>query len=261
MSFRRMLPFLLLNVLVSLAVVLSMLWWWDRREPEPTAVEAALTAAVADDLVVDAPVLPTAALQPDANVAGDSAERPGVHVVQAGETLGQISLQYDVPVDAIMAANGMDNPNFLAVGQELAIPEEGAPLPAIEAEATVEADSPAALPSPIPTEPASAGEADLAIARVISAGQLGIEAIEIVNNGSSEATLQNWTLSDQDGNSFTFGQITLYGDGAGILLHTAAGQDSATDIFWGRDTSIWQRGETVVLYDAAGNPQAEFQVP
>jgi LysM repeat protein len=263
MSFRRMLPFLLLNVLVSLAVVLAMLWWWDRREPETAVVEATVAAAIADNTVVNAPALPTVALQPDANAAANAADRPGVHVVQAGETLGAISLEYDVPVDAIMAANGMENANFLAVGQELVIPEPGAAVPTAEAEveATAVAGSTDALPTPIPTEPAATGEAALAIARVISAGQLGVEAIEIVNNGSSEAALQNWTLSDQDGNSFSFGQITLYGDGAGITLHTAAGQDSATDIFWGRDAAVWQSGETVVLADATGTPQAEFQVP
>lgn len=260
MSFRRMLPFLLLNVLVSLSVVLAMLWWWDRREPEPELAIAAVTAAQAEEVAAVGTAQPTpAALQPDANLPEAAPDRPDVHVVQAGETLGQISLQYDISVDALMAANGMDNPNFLAVGQELTIPADGAPLPTAVATAAADADS--ALPTPLPTEPASEGEAQLAIARIISVGQVGLEAVELVNNGSSEASLLNWTLSDQDGNSYTFKQITLYGGGAGITLHTATGQDSATDIFWGRDAAAWQSGDTVVLYDAAGTPQAEFQVP
>ncbi len=43
MSFRRMLPFLLLNVLVSAVTVLAVLWWWDGRNaaelpaPDPLA--------------------------------------------------------------------------------------------------------------------------------------------------------------------------------------------------------------------------------
>jgi LysM repeat protein len=259
MSFRRMLPFLLLNVFVSLAVVLSVLWLWDRRQPEPEAVAAALTTAVAESPVVDAPVLSTPVLQPDANLAADAADRPDVHVVQAGETLGQISIQYDISVEAIMAANGMDNANFLAVGQELTIPQEGAPLPTLEATAVAGAE--AALPTPLPTEPPPEGEAQLAVARVIAAGQLGLEAVEVINNGSSQASLQGWTLSDGQGNSYTFSQVTLFGDGAGIMLHTATGQDGATDIFWGRDAAVWQSGDTVVLSDAAGTPQAEYQVP
>lgn len=259
MSFRRMLPFLLLNVLVSLAVVLSVLWLWDRREPEPAAVAAALTTAVAEAPAAGTPALATPVLQPDANAAAETVDRPDLHVVQAGETLGQISIQYDVPVEAIMAANGMDNANFLAVGQELTIPQEGAPLPTVEATAVAGAE--AALPTPLPTEPPPEGEAQLSIARVIAAGQLGLEAVEVINNGSSQASLQDWTLSDGQGNSYRFNQVTLFGDGAGIMLHTAAGQDGATDIFWGRDAAVWQSGDTVVLSDAAGTPQAEYQVP
>jgi LysM repeat protein len=263
MSFRRMLPFLLLNVFVSAAVVLTILWW-DGRESQREI--AAAVAAPAPSLETP---LPAAADLPvtEATPAGGeeettSSERPGVHVVRAGETLGQISLQYDITVDEIMSANGIDNPNFLSVGQELVIPEEGAAPP--EPEATSEAaestgnDQP---PTPIPTEPATEGESLLAIADVIGPGQLSLEAITIVNNGSREAALNNWKLTDQLGNTYTFGQLTLFGDGAGISLHTGSGQDSATDLFWGLEEAVWNSGDRVVLYDDAGTIRAEFEVP
>ena len=38
MSFRRMLPFLLLNIFISAAVVLGILWWWDGRQEDTLAV-------------------------------------------------------------------------------------------------------------------------------------------------------------------------------------------------------------------------------
>jgi len=44
-----------------------------------------------------------------------------VHVVQPGETLSSIARQYGVTYQAIMAANGMEDPSLLE-GQELAIP-------------------------------------------------------------------------------------------------------------------------------------------
>ena len=47
---------------------------------------------------------------------------PVIHVVQAGETLISISLQYGVSVEAIQAANGILNPQTLQIGQELIIP-------------------------------------------------------------------------------------------------------------------------------------------
>ncbi len=46
-----------------------------------------------------------------------------IHVVQAGENLFRISLQYGVTVQDIVAANGLPNENaILSIGQELVIP-------------------------------------------------------------------------------------------------------------------------------------------
>lgn len=45
-----------------------------------------------------------------------------VHVVQPGETLSSIARQYGVTYQAIMEANGMEDPSLLEVGQELVIP-------------------------------------------------------------------------------------------------------------------------------------------
>lgn len=47
---------------------------------------------------------------------------PMVHVVQSGDTLLGIALDYGVDVDALQAINGIDNPLALQVGQELVIP-------------------------------------------------------------------------------------------------------------------------------------------
>ena len=56
-------------------------------------------------------------------------------------------------------------------------------------------------------------------------------------------------------------QLTLFGEGAGISIHTGPGQDNATDLFWGLEEALWNSGDRVVLYDDAGTVQAEFQVP
>ena len=44
------------------------------------------------------------------------------YVVQSGESLSVIAEKYGVTVEAIMAANGIDDPNTIKVGQELLIP-------------------------------------------------------------------------------------------------------------------------------------------
>ena len=51
-----------------------------------------------------------------------------IHVVQWGETLSLIASRYGVTVEAIMAANGLDNPNFIYVGQRLVIPTAASPV-------------------------------------------------------------------------------------------------------------------------------------
>jgi LysM repeat protein len=258
MSLRRMLPFLLLNILVSAAVVLLVLWWWDGRSaqvlPQATASQensAALAVQPVEQAPGQAPLEPTTG-------ASEQAGGPQVHVVQLGETLGIISVQYDVPVEDIMAANGLDNPNFLAVGQELVIPAEGVALPtaAVAAEPTT-----AALPSPIPTEPAGEGEAQISIAEVIGAGDIATEGVTIVNNGSGDARLEGWQLIDGSGNSYVFRQVTLFGSGAGISLHTRAGEDSATELFWGLTEPLWDSGDLAQLFDAEGGLRAELQIP
>jgi LysM repeat protein len=54
---------------------------------------------------------------------------PIVHVVQRGENLFRIALRYNTTVDAIAAANGIRNPQFIYVGQKLTIPQGGGTTP------------------------------------------------------------------------------------------------------------------------------------
>ncbi|MFB0545335.1 MAG: LysM peptidoglycan-binding domain-containing protein [Anaerolineae bacterium] len=53
----------------------------------------------------------------------------GVHVVQSGETLSAIALRYGLTVQELTRANGLTNPNFIYVGQELVIPGTDVPQP------------------------------------------------------------------------------------------------------------------------------------
>ncbi|MED3562082.1 LysM peptidoglycan-binding domain-containing protein [Bacillus xiapuensis] len=45
-----------------------------------------------------------------------------IHVVQSGDTLWKISQQYGTPVDQIVSANGLEDPNRLVLGEALVIP-------------------------------------------------------------------------------------------------------------------------------------------
>ncbi|CUS06058.1 putative Lysozyme [Candidatus Promineifilum breve] len=73
-----------------------------------------------------------------------------VHVIQPGDSLYRISLQYGVTIDAIVQANNIVNPNLIVAGHELIIPgvdgpATGQPLPA--ATATPSPTTPTTLPA------------------------------------------------------------------------------------------------------------------
>ena len=55
-------------------------------------------------------------------VLADDSPTPRVHTVVAGDTLSAISQQYGVGVEELLAANGLDDPNLIYVGQQLTIP-------------------------------------------------------------------------------------------------------------------------------------------
>jgi LysM repeat protein len=65
----------------------------------------------------------TAPLTPPAPTGTPTlAPTPIVHVVQEGETLLSIAFDYGVSLQALQTANGIENPQFLQVGQRLTIP-------------------------------------------------------------------------------------------------------------------------------------------
>ncbi len=259
MSFRQMLPFLFLNVVVSAVVVLSILFWWDNRGGESLAEATSAVAAV--DGVLPTPNIaapPSGTAAPEATAAA-SGNEPVVYIVQAGETLNSISQQYDVSVDDIMLVNGMDNPNLIGVGQQLTIPVGGIPTPTT---APPTEEVVAALPSPIPTEPAAAaGGGSIDVTAVLDPGVLETEAVQFVNSGAQEQSMQGWKVRDEDGNVFTFGEVRIFGEGAGVLLHTRAGDNTFSDVYWGLSEPAWRSGETLTLWDPGEQVMATFIVP
>lgn len=258
MSFRQMLPFLFLNIVVSAAVVLSLLFWWDRRDNRAVAEVPTPTAMAALGLPTPVIAEPPSGAPPPEETAPEEAQ-PVVHVVQAGETLGIISQRYEVTVDDIMLVNGLSNPNLISIGQQLTIPVGGIPTPTA---AAPEAEEVAALPSPIPTEPAAAsGEGRIELVGIVDPGMLETEAIQIINGGTSEQSIEGWTIRDEDRNVYTFGRVVIFGEGAGVLVHTRTGSDTATDLFWGLTEPLWRSGETLTLWNAGGEVVATYVVP
>ncbi len=85
-------------------------------EPEPAATPERPTAESREP--APAPARPAVATSAPPTQPG----RARTHRVRRGETLYRISRRYGVTVEALMSANGIDDPTTLAIGQTLAIP-------------------------------------------------------------------------------------------------------------------------------------------
>jgi len=80
---------------------------WTSRELPELQAEAERCASNADIQPVETPE-----------------DGPPMVVVEPGDTLGEIAKRFDRTVEEFMRANGIDDPNKLAVGQELVVPHK-----------------------------------------------------------------------------------------------------------------------------------------
>jgi hypothetical protein len=98
------------------------------------------------------------------------------------------------------------------------------------------------------------------IESVIGAGTLNAEVVIIKFEGQGQLNVAGWQLKDDDGNTFTLPQLTLYTNGA-VQIHSASGTDTVIDLYWGAGEAIWQSGEDARLFDPQGNLRALYRVP
>ena len=90
------------------------------------------------------------------------------HVIQPGDSLFRISLQYGVTIDAIVEANNIVNPNLIVAGQTLIIPGVDGPA------AGQTAATPAATTPPVaaqPTLPAGSSVVEGGVIHIIQPGE------------------------------------------------------------------------------------------
>ena len=203
-----------------------------------------------------------------------------LHIVKAGDTISGMAFQYDVSEEDIIAANQLENPNFLQVGMQLIIPVGGVPQvtatftpaptatntplpfdpPSADMTATVAAEL-GATTTPLPTPLPSSGELKIEITEVLGVGQIDQERVVITNLGDRLASMQDWTLSGADENIYTFPNFRLWASG-GVTVHTRVGQDAnpPSNFYWGRLEAVWSPGDVVTLKDAQGVVLATYTV-
>jgi LysM repeat protein len=203
-----------------------------------------------------------------------------LHTIAEGDTPYAVALQYGADSFRLMEVNGLNDEtaSLLQIGDTLIVPLEGCPLtgpqvseaPTLESSATGEVSGEATTEStaaatatatvrPTVTLPPTARSAQMEITNVNSPGDITAERVEIRNNGNN-VNLKGWTLSDANGNVYTFAERFLF-ERSVIFIYSGVGTDTAAALFWNRTQPVFEAGDVVTLKDAAGRVQSTFRVP
>jgi len=119
-----------------------------------------------------------------------AAQRPDLyHRVRSGDTLSGIAKQYGLSVGALVRANGLNNSNFIRVGQQLTLPVAGSEVAALAARQDTAAEPPRPT-APQPTR----------------------EAVALVQETVVESDETPDTLVEADTNLLASNQATLAAD-------------------------------------------------
>ncbi|MFJ4329089.1 lamin tail domain-containing protein [Streptomyces tricolor] len=81
---------------------------------------------------------------------------------------------------------------------------------------------------------------------------LNAEWVEITNGSGRAVNLEGWTLSDEDGHTYTFHHYRLNGR-ATVRVHTGIGRDRKMDLYQDRRAYVWDNNsDTATLRNYRG---------
>lgn len=240
-TWRQYLGYLGINVVVSAVTVVLVLSLWNRGggtaevSLTPTLNVIAQVASAVPTVTPTVPPTPT----------------PAIYTVRSGDTLMDIALKLDVPIEALMAANRLTNPDAISAGQVLVVPSIVGPASS--------GPSPSVISTSTPTPPTPVPSANVVINGVEGAGELETETVRLLNSGG-EVAMAGWTLEDGTGHRYQFPAFTFYSTGA-VDVHSRSGTDTSIDLFWGLDEPVWLPGRVITLSDQTGRIVSTFQIP
>jgi competence protein ComEC len=172
--------------------------------------------------------------------------------------MSAIARAYSITVEDLMTANELTDPNVLHVGQTLTIPTlPRGSAPTIEA--TTEPSPTASSSATLPPTLTPSGPALVEIGQVLGSSDLETEVVVLRNRGGA-ASLEGWSLSDAEGNIFTFPALTLFTD-TQLRVHSITGRSTPSDLYWGREKPAWNGGELITLRDSDGDVVDTYIVP
>ncbi|MFE9995074.1 lamin tail domain-containing protein [Streptomyces avermitilis] len=81
---------------------------------------------------------------------------------------------------------------------------------------------------------------------------LNQEWVDITNTGHHSVNLDDWTLSNRDGRTYTFHHLRLEGHST-VRVHTGNGRDTHRDVYQDRRHEVWNdRSDTATLRNEHG---------
>jgi len=253
MTRSQLLFILLLNALISLSIAVAVVWVAEQRRPDAEELAALYTPEPPVVLIVT-PTPGTVSAQPAATsipnqpaptaASAPQNSNPEIYVVEAGDSLFGIALQFGLTIDALMQANNLTNPDFVFVGQRLTIPGSGSPASTGDA-------APAAAPAPV---------SDGIEVRVEQPGNLAQEQVQVINESSIALNLQGWTLSREGGPIFTFGNVPIF-PGGSVRLHSGNGEANSINFYWALAEPVWSSGAVARLRNPEGRVVASVTIP
>jgi LysM repeat protein len=274
---KRLFYYLVINIMVSACTVVTVLYLWQNYQAEIPFLNQAIPLAMITPLSprtlfqdfesqsetsepTNAVEIATQAPLPEELAEPELAEM--TYSVETGDTLGAIAVKFSITVAEILEANEIPNPDALEVGQVLIIRR---PLVALSthtalppAEIAPEVEPTGAAPTNTP-EPLT-GESRVLIDSIIGVGDLSSERVFLKRVGPGEISLTGWTMVADNGETFTFPQLTLFENGA-VFIHSREGQTTAVALYWELDQPVWGSGDTVVLIDDQGDVHTSYQIP
>lgn len=82
---------------------------------------------------------------------------------------------------------------------------------------------------------------------------LNDEYIVYENTGTEPLNLTGWTVTDSDGNTFTFPDGFTLAPGEQVTLYTGSGTNTDSALYWGQASEVWNNGaDMMTVRNAAG---------
>ncbi len=222
--------------------------------PADIAAEAdgAPSAAInADQLGAQNIVLST----PTVSVAGGPEfSQNCYHSVVTGDTPYGLALRYGVDAAVLLDINDLtvETATRMQVGDILRVPKTGCQFDGLAIEDLVSATA-------APTATSTPVVAEFELVSVSGLGDITAEAIRLRNLGAV-LNMSGWTLSDADGNHFTFRETMLFPQGT-LIVYSRSGTSTSDARFWGLEEPIWQAGETMTISDEKDRVLQTLEIP